>query len=245
MGKTSFIRSLVKWVPYLLCVFYPYSHLLLNFRLSFSPILSISLSSQFPLTPTFTLTTTPTPTYTLLFSRHLFHSYSHFSFHHFQARFSRTAHRTRANHRSIHRHHAQHGGKRRRQTGTLHCILWLNIFKWCPLQALFLPCPAEFVSSLSLPICVIGFIMFPFWFDSYLPPFDTLQCATLHYATLYHTTLHHTFCTTFTSPPVSHTYYLLHQIPGHALVMQQDRPFRGLASFGNNFLSKFEGAEVK
>ena len=26
--------------------------------------------------------------------------------------------------------------------------------------------------------------------------------------------------------------------------MQQDRPFRGLASFGNNFLSKFEGAEV-
>ena len=35
-----------------------------------------------------------------------------------------------------------------------------------------------------------------------------------------------------------------YQIPGHALVMQQDRPFRGLASFGNNFLSKFEGAEV-
>jgi hypothetical protein len=27
--------------------------------------------------------------------------------------------------------------------------------------------------------------------------------------------------------------------------MQQDRPFRGLASFGNNFLSKFEGAEVR
>jgi EH domain-containing protein 1 len=35
-----------------------------------------------------------------------------------------------------------------------------------------------------------------------------------------------------------------HQIPGHALVMQPIRPFRGLASFGNNFLSKFEGAEV-
>ena len=34
------------------------------------------------------------------------------------------------------------------------------------------------------------------------------------------------------------------QIPGHALVMQADKPFRGLASFGNNFLSKFEGAEV-
>lgn len=33
-------------------------------------------------------------------------------------------------------------------------------------------------------------------------------------------------------------------IPGHALVMQPTRPFRGLASFGNNFLSKFEGAEV-
>jgi EH domain-containing protein 1 len=32
--------------------------------------------------------------------------------------------------------------------------------------------------------------------------------------------------------------------PGHALVMQPDKPFRGLASFGNNFLSKFEGAEV-
>jgi EH domain-containing protein 1 len=26
--------------------------------------------------------------------------------------------------------------------------------------------------------------------------------------------------------------------------MQGDKPFRGLASFGNNFLSKFEGAEV-
>ena len=37
---------------------------------------------------------------------------------------------------------------------------------------------------------------------------------------------------------------LNYKIPGHALVMQQDRPFRGLASFGNNFLSKFEGAEV-
>ena len=34
------------------------------------------------------------------------------------------------------------------------------------------------------------------------------------------------------------------QIPGHALVMQADKPFRGLASFGNNFLSKFEGAEI-
>lgn len=33
-------------------------------------------------------------------------------------------------------------------------------------------------------------------------------------------------------------------IPGHALVMQTDKPFRGLASYGNNFLSKFEGAEV-
>lgn len=34
-------------------------------------------------------------------------------------------------------------------------------------------------------------------------------------------------------------------IPGHALVMQASKPFRGLASFGNNFLTKFEGAEVK
>ncbi len=33
-------------------------------------------------------------------------------------------------------------------------------------------------------------------------------------------------------------------VPGHALVMQTDKPFRALASFGNNFLSKFEGAEV-
>jgi len=33
-------------------------------------------------------------------------------------------------------------------------------------------------------------------------------------------------------------------LPGHALVMQHNKPFRGLASFGNNFLSKFEGAEV-
>ena len=34
------------------------------------------------------------------------------------------------------------------------------------------------------------------------------------------------------------------QIPGHALVMQSDRPFRALTQFGNNFLTKFEGAEV-
>lgn len=34
------------------------------------------------------------------------------------------------------------------------------------------------------------------------------------------------------------------QVPGHALVMQNDKPFRGLASFGNSFLSKFEGVEV-
>lgn len=34
------------------------------------------------------------------------------------------------------------------------------------------------------------------------------------------------------------------QIPGHALVMQTDKPFTGLASFGNNFLSKFDGIEV-
>jgi len=33
-------------------------------------------------------------------------------------------------------------------------------------------------------------------------------------------------------------------LPGHALVMQSSRPFRGLATYGNNFLSKFEGAEV-
>lgn len=34
------------------------------------------------------------------------------------------------------------------------------------------------------------------------------------------------------------------QIPGHALVMEVDKPFRGLASFGNSFLSKMEGVEV-
>ena len=34
------------------------------------------------------------------------------------------------------------------------------------------------------------------------------------------------------------------QVPGHALVMQLDKPFAGLTTFGNNFLSKFEGAEV-
>lgn len=33
-------------------------------------------------------------------------------------------------------------------------------------------------------------------------------------------------------------------VPGHALVMQSEKPFRGLAAYGNNFLSKFEGAEV-
>ena len=33
-------------------------------------------------------------------------------------------------------------------------------------------------------------------------------------------------------------------VPGHALVMQSDKPFQGLSTFGNNFLSKFEGAEV-
>eukprot|EP01041_Mallomonas_annulata_P007422 gene7422-15164_t len=34
------------------------------------------------------------------------------------------------------------------------------------------------------------------------------------------------------------------QVPGHALVMQSEKPFRGLSAFGNNFLTKFEGAEV-
>lgn len=33
-------------------------------------------------------------------------------------------------------------------------------------------------------------------------------------------------------------------VPGHALVMQSEKPFRGLAAYGNNFLTKFEGAEV-
>jgi len=37
---------------------------------------------------------------------------------------------------------------------------------------------------------------------------------------------------------------LAKQVPGHALVMQNEKPFRGLASFGNTFLSKFEGVEV-
>lgn len=34
------------------------------------------------------------------------------------------------------------------------------------------------------------------------------------------------------------------QLPGHALVMQPSKPFRGLASFGSSFLSKFEGVEL-
>jgi EH domain-containing protein 3 len=34
-------------------------------------------------------------------------------------------------------------------------------------------------------------------------------------------------------------------VPGHALAMQADKPFRGLAGFGNNFLTKFEAAEVR
>lgn len=34
------------------------------------------------------------------------------------------------------------------------------------------------------------------------------------------------------------------QVPGHALVMQPDKPFGGLTTFGNNFLTKFEGAEI-
>lgn len=34
-------------------------------------------------------------------------------------------------------------------------------------------------------------------------------------------------------------------VPGHALVMQPEKGFQGLASFGNNFLSKFEGVEVE
>jgi GTPase SAR1 family protein len=33
-------------------------------------------------------------------------------------------------------------------------------------------------------------------------------------------------------------------IPGHALVMENNKPFQGLATYGNNFLSKFEGCEV-
>ncbi|GAB5032966.1 eh domain-containing protein [Nannochloropsis oceanica] len=33
-------------------------------------------------------------------------------------------------------------------------------------------------------------------------------------------------------------------VPGHALAMQADKPFRGVAAFGNNFLTKFEAAEV-
>lgn len=34
------------------------------------------------------------------------------------------------------------------------------------------------------------------------------------------------------------------EIPGHALAMQADKPFRGLATFGNNFLSKFSSVQV-
>jgi GTPase SAR1 family protein len=33
-------------------------------------------------------------------------------------------------------------------------------------------------------------------------------------------------------------------VPGHALVMQPEKGFQGLASFGNDFLSKFEGVEI-
>jgi len=34
-------------------------------------------------------------------------------------------------------------------------------------------------------------------------------------------------------------------VPGAALVAQADRPFRGLSPFGNNFLSRLEGVEVR
>jgi len=34
-------------------------------------------------------------------------------------------------------------------------------------------------------------------------------------------------------------------IPGAALCSQSDRPFKGLSAFGNNFLSRFEGAEMR
>lgn len=34
------------------------------------------------------------------------------------------------------------------------------------------------------------------------------------------------------------------QIPGHALVMQSDKPFSGLSKLGSSFLSRFEGVEV-
>ena len=33
-------------------------------------------------------------------------------------------------------------------------------------------------------------------------------------------------------------------IPGHALAMRADNPFSGLQPFGNNFLTKFQGAEI-
>ena len=33
-------------------------------------------------------------------------------------------------------------------------------------------------------------------------------------------------------------------VPGHALAMQADKPFRGVAAFGNTFMTKFEAAEV-
>ena len=33
-------------------------------------------------------------------------------------------------------------------------------------------------------------------------------------------------------------------IPGHALAMRADKPFSGLQPFGNNFLTKFQGAEI-
>lgn len=33
-------------------------------------------------------------------------------------------------------------------------------------------------------------------------------------------------------------------LPGHAVVMQSDAPFRGLSCFGNNFLTKFQAVEV-
>ena len=34
-------------------------------------------------------------------------------------------------------------------------------------------------------------------------------------------------------------------VPGAALAAQADRPFRGLSPFGNNFLSRLEGVEVR
>ena len=87
---------------------------------------------------------------------------------------------------------------------------------------------------LSYPLSLFLSLTHPLFFLLLPPPSPCLSLSYLSIVVFLHFLYH---CMLFSLS-------LFYKIPGHALVMQQDRPFRGLASFGNNFLSKFEGAEV-